>query len=266
MLVFSPAKINIGLRVLDKRPDGFHHLDSYFYPVPLYDIIEIKTQQADSLVQTGIASTANMEDNLVYKALGLLRESFNIPPLKTHLHKQIPVQAGLGGGSSNASAMLKLLNSSFQLKLSKSELMDLAAKLGSDCPFFIEEKAAHVSGRGESVDVIPFSLKGIYTIIIKPSISINTSHAFQAVKKGSEKLRPIIGMNYEDYTTYLDNDFEKGILIKHPEIKHIKETLTKAGAFYASLSGSGSAVFALFKSKPKINFDSSYFYWQGQLQ
>lgn len=266
MIAFTPAKINIGLRILDRRSDGFHNLDSYFYPVPLYDILEIKTQNTDELVQTGILTSTSMEENLVYKALSLLREYYRIPPLKIHLHKQIPVQAGLGGGSGNASGMLKLLNDSFQLNISKDKMLELAAELGSDCPFFIDAKAAHITGRGDIIEPLDFDLKGVFIAIVKAPVAMSTAKAFQLVNKSNKKLDDIVNLKREEYQYSMINDFESSFRQELPEVTMIKEQLINSGAFYASLSGSGSAVFALFESQANLQFDSSYFYWLGQLQ
>ncbi|NPD47651.1 MULTISPECIES: 4-(cytidine 5'-diphospho)-2-C-methyl-D-erythritol kinase [unclassified Lentimicrobium] len=266
MIAYTPAKINIGLRILNKRADGFHNLDSYFYRVPLYDIIEIKTHDQDELVQTGVLTSTSMEENLVHKALNLLRKNFEIPPLKIHLHKQIPVQAGLGGGSGNASGMLKLLNNYFQLNISKREMLRYAGELGSDCPFFIEGKAAHVTGRGEIIEPIDFSLAGTYIAIIKAPVAMETARAFQLVNKSNKKLEDIQSIRKEEYQYFMLNDFESSFHQELPEVTIIKNLLMDSGAFYASLSGSGSAVFALFESKPHLQFDSSYFSWIGLLQ
>lgn len=266
MIAYTPAKINIGLRVLDKRADGFHNLDSYFYPVPLYDIIEIKIQDKDELIQTGILTSTAMEENLVYKALNLLRNDFEIPPLKIHLHKQIPVQAGLGGGSGNASGMLKLLNDYFQLNISKNKILSYAATLGSDCPFFIEERPVHISGRGEIIEPLSLSLQGVFIAIIKAPVAMSTAKAFQLVKKSNQKLVNIQSLARGEYQSLMSNDFESSFRQELPEVALIKDQLIEAGAFYASLSGSGSAVFALFESQPDLQFDSSYFSWLGLLQ
>ncbi len=266
MIAYTPAKINIGLRILDKRPDGFHNLDSYFYPVPLFDIIEIKTQNTDELVQTGVLTSTSMEENLVYKALSLLRNDFEIPPQKIHLHKQIPVQAGLGGGSGNASGMLKLLNEYFKLNIPKEKLLEYAAELGSDCPFFIDEKPAHITGRGEIIEEIDFSLKGVHIAIVKPPVAMSTAKAFQLVNRSNEDLKDILNLKKKEFQKQMSNDFETSFYQELPEVKTIKNQLLRSGAFYASLSGSGSAIFALFDTKPQLQLNSSYFYWSGLLQ
>lgn len=266
MITYSPAKINIGLKVLNKREDGFHNLHSYFYPVPLYDIIEVLESDNDQLEQTGFVSTGKMEENLVYKALLELRKLHPIPPVKIHLHKQIPFQAGLGGGSGDAISMIKLLCNQFQVSLREEQWQRVAEELGSDCPFFIKAQAAEVSGRGEMVKPVSLDLKGVFITIIKPEISIKTSGAFKNLILENQKLPPIEDLKPDDYQKELPNQFEDQLFRNNPELLNIKEKLIKCGAFYASLSGSGSALFGLSTSELKINLSSSYFIWQGQLK
>lgn len=266
MISFAPAKINIGLSVFEKRLDGFHNLESILYPVPLYDIIEIRKNDKDELIQTGIFSTNTMEQNLAYQAVLLIRKHYFVPSVKIHLHKQIPVQAGLGGGSSNAASVLKLINSQFNLQIPNEEMHQFALELGSDCPFFIEGKAAKISGKGDLINPIGLSLQHLFIMIAKPSFSINTSDAFQRLK--TKKSNPLLEISIEEIKKWphqFINDFEVGLAINHPEIKKIKETFLKNGALYASLSGSGSAVYGLFHSLPKIKINSSYFNWTGRL-
>jgi len=267
MISFAPCKINIGLKVLNKRKDGFHNIESYLYPIPLYDILEIAISNKDELIQTGIVSTIKMENNLVYKAILLLRKEVQFPPVKIHLHKQIPVQAGLGGGSSNAMTTLKLIISFFGLPVSSDLLMKLAIKLGSDCPFFINSNVAKIEGRGEKITPLNFSLKGKYIMLVKPSFSINTSNAFLKFKNNEEKALPHIpNLELNKWQKDVYNDFEINLEKKHKEIKIIKTKLLEQGAFYASLSGSGSTVFGVFNSEKVIKFNPSYFTWFGTLQ
>lgn len=265
MIVFTPAKINLGLRVLEKRSDGFHNLDSYIYAIPLFDIIEILTQSTDELVQTGIDSSTSMEYNLVYKALQLLRKDYEIPPLKIHLHKQIPVQAGLGGGSGNAVGMMQLLNREFQLNIQEDQILTYASSLGSDCPFFVRAKPSRISSRGELLSSIDFTLKPNYIVIIKPPLSISTVEAFSAIKSSASLLPDLTSLGEEDYQSQLVNDFDIALSAKHSEIREIKSWLLKEGAFMASLSGSGSAVFGLFKEKPQLDCPFEAFVWHSPI-
>jgi len=267
MIAFAPCKINIGLNIQDKRPDGFHNLESYFYPVPLYDIIEIHRAKEDKLIQTGIISTKEPQHNLVCKALKLIRKEHPIPPLKIHLHKQIPVEAGLGGGSSDAAHIIKLIYSYFKIKNTNQELHKIALQIGSDCPFFLDSKPSKVMGRGEKVVPLNFSLKSKYIIIVKPPYSVSTKEAFSKVKNTHfNKLDDIRGVPYQNWQKLFTNDFEKQLTDTPYIFSEIKNILTKASAFYVSLSGSGSALFGLFHKDVDIEFPPSYFVWKSQLQ
>lgn len=267
MISYSPAKINIGLKILDKRSDGFHNLSSYFYPIPLFDIIEIQENDIDELVQTGFVSTLNMEDNLVYEGLIKLRENYSIPNLKIHLHKQIPFQAGLGGGSSNAVTFIKMLNSKFQLGIPDAELLEIALDLGSDCPFFVKAWPSEISGRGEIIKEVNLSLSGKYITIVKPELSISTAKAFASIdKKENKKLASISIENLAAWQNLFTNDFQLVFEKQFSEIEEIKDKLTEAGAVYVSLSGSGSALYGIFNERKRMEFNSSYFSWTGKLQ
>lgn len=266
MIAYSPAKINIGIRILNKRSDGFHNLHSYLYPVPLYDLIEIQENETDQLNQSGIVSTTNMQANLVYKALQLLRDEISIPPLKIHLHKQIPYQAGLGGGSGDAITFIKLVLKKFKYSLRKRKIQVIAEKLGSDCPFFIEAKPAEIRGRGELVQSINWSLKALKIIIVKPDIAIKTADAFAGIRTQNTELPKLNNVKSNNYQNFFTNDFEAQLSDKYPVLKEIKEKLIQSGALYASLSGSGSAVFGLSYHTINIKFPSSYFVWNGELQ
>jgi len=265
MIIFTPAKINLGLRVLEKRSDGFHNLDSYIYAISLFDMIEILTQTTDELIQTGIRSSASMEQNLVYKALQLIRKDYKIPPLKIHLHKQIPVQAGLGGGSGNAVGMLQLLNREFHLNIDEHQMLDYAASLGSDCPFFVKAQTSRMSSRGELLSNIDFSLKPHHIVIIKPQLSISTADAFAAITPSTALLPDLSSLSEEDYQSQLVNDFDTALSAKYSEIREIKDWLMDQGAFMASLSGSGSAVYGLFKGKTHLDCPFDAFIWQASL-
>jgi len=266
MIAYSPAKINIGLKILEKRPDGFHNLHSYLYPVPLYDLIEIQESNADELFQSGLISTSSKHDNLVYKALILLRDFIKIPPLKIHLHKQIPFQAGLGGGSGDAISFIKLVLQQFHQSLNNIQWQTITESLGSDCPFFIDAVPAEISGRGEIVQAINWNLKGVKVMIVKPDFPIKTADAFAEISTHQSKLPSITNLDLADYQEKLTNDFEDSLSKKFPELLEIKAKIIQSGAVYASLSGSGSAVFGLFYQDIKIHFPPSYFVWNGELQ
>lgn len=253
MIVYSNAKINIGLSVKDKRPDGYHNIESIFYPIPLNDIIEIIPAKEDSFLCTGIE--IDLEDNLILSAIKLFREKFTIPPVYVHVHKQIPLGSGLGGGSSNASFTLILLNQLFDLKLSHSELVDCALELGSDCPFFIYNTPAMVKGRGELVSPIDYSLKDKFLKIVYPGFNSSTLEAFKNLKRHEKS--NISDFHDSQDLSFLTNDFESGIFHLHPNLKEIKSDLMDEGAFYSSLTGTGSCVYGIFNERPKNSGDTS---------
>ncbi len=263
MIALAPAKINIGLRIVNKRADGFHNLESYLYLVPLYDIIEILPSDKDELIQTGFDTQTGLADNLVFKAVLKVREHHIVPALKIHLHKQIPIKSGLGGGSSDAVATLKLLNSLFSLNLSSEKMQEYADALGSDCPFFLKGSAAKVTGRGECISPVDKSLVDKYIVIIKPDFSISTVQAFAQVKNYNKN--PLSDWEEGDFSLFT-NDFEKYLGKNQLIVQEIKDFFKANGAIYTSMSGSGSAVFGIFHKKVNISFNTAYFHWIGRLQ
>jgi 4-diphosphocytidyl-2-C-methyl-D-erythritol kinase len=261
MIVFPNAKINLGLFITEKRTDGFHNLESLFLPIPLCDILEVTVTTEDtSLVCTGESSDIPTEKNIVYKAWKLLQECYGIGPVKIHLHKIIPSGAGMGGGSSDGSFMLKALNELFQLNLSVMQLEDFAAQLGSDCPFFVQNKAALISGRGEVVNPVDFSLGGKYLELVNPRIHISTAQAFQGIQPQPSNFDWKKLIESQELNKTLSNDFEPQVFKLFPEIQIIKERLLNAGAYYASMSGTGSTVYGIFNEKPEIEWREKYFH------
>ena len=261
MLVFPNAKINLGLFITEKRTDGFHNLESLFLPIPLCDILEVTVTTEDtSLVCTGESSDIPTEKNIVYKAWRLLQEACGIGPVKIHLHKIIPSGAGMGGGSSDGTFMLKALNELFNLNLSIDRLEELSAQLGSDCPFFVQNKAALISGRGEVVNPVDFSLGGKYLELVNPSIHISTAQAFQGIQPQPSNFDWKKLIESQELNKTLSNDFEPQVFNLFPEIQIIKERLLNAGAYYASMSGTGSTVYGIFNEKPEIEWDEKYFH------
>lgn len=257
MLVFPKAKINLGLRITGKRSDGYHDIETVFYPVGLSDALELVADpkgSGDKLTVTGSELPGRKEDNIVLRAVSMLREAFPIPFLNIHLHKIIPAGAGLGGGSSDAAFMLRALNKMFSLSLSADELKAIAAGLGSDCPFFIDCQPAFASGRGEILTPADNVLDGFYTVLLNPGISISTKEAYEncSPAKPENSLRKLIEIPVSEWKDLIVNDFEKTIFIGHPEIKAIKQTLYRTGAIYSSMSGSGSTVYGIFNEKPVI--------------
>jgi 4-diphosphocytidyl-2-C-methyl-D-erythritol kinase len=265
MIAYSPAKINIGLHILNKRVDGYHNIHSYIYPIPLFDIIEIKESVSDQLIQTGFRSTPDWRENIIYKSLALLRKEINVPPLKIHLHKQIPVGSGLGGGSSNAISFLKLIIQYFSISVKPEFLSKLAEKLGSDCPFFIQCRPSEISGTGNQINILKWSLRGIYICIVMPNSSISTSKAYKKIVPYKKTLVPIVHADLNDYFVFYKNQFENYAMDTIPELIEIKKQLISSGSFFTSLTGSGSAIYGLFYQNPNIQFNKAYFVWSGVL-
>lgn len=252
MISFPNAKINIGLNVVSKREDGYHNLETIFYPVKLADALELVQSEKTVFTASGIEIDGNPENNLVYKAYQLLQTDFQIPPVKLHLHKVIPFGAGLGGGSSDAAFVFKMLNDYFKLKLSSTRLKSYAAKIGADCPFFIENKPAFATGIGDQLQAIKLDLSEYEILIIKPNISVSTPEAYRNVIPSESKfnLKDIEYLPIEKWKGAIENDFEKSVFKIYPEIGILKQNLYKMGAMYASMSGSGSAVFGIFRHLP----------------
>ncbi len=260
MLVFPNAKINLGLFITEKRTDGFHDLESLFMPIPLCDILEVTPSTEETiLVCTGESNDIPTEKNIVYKAWKLLQEEYGIGPVNIHLHKIIPSGAGMGGGSSDGTFMLKALNELFQLNLSIHRLEELSALLGSDCPFFVQNKAALISGRGEVVTPVDFSLSGKYLVVVNPGIHISTAQAFQGIQPQPSNFDWKRLIEKQDLAGALKNDFEPPIFNLFPEIENIKESLLKADAIYASMSGTGSTVYGIFHEMPEMTWSENYF-------
>lgn len=262
MISFSNSKINLGLRIIRKRTDGYHDLETIFYPLPLQDIVEVvRTGQPTQFTTSGIVIDAAPEQNLCMKAYGLLQQLHELPPVQLHLHKAIPSGAGLGGGSANAAFTLKLFNSKLNLGLSIEQLLDYALQLGSDCPFFIINKPCLATGRGEILEPVNLSLQSYTLVLVHPGIHISTAWAFGQIRPAAsvQPLKEIIGMPVDAWKDNLVNDFEQPVFAAHPEIGSIREKLYEAGANYAAMSGSGSTVFGLFKNVPEIKFPENYF-------
>ena len=257
MIVFPASKINLGLYITGKRADGFHTLESVFYSVPLRDALEvIVVKGAHGHIEfesTGLPILGKENDNLVIRAYKILHDLFNLPAIRVHLHKVIPMGAGLGGGSSDASWMLRLLQSLFQLPLSRDELAEISAQLGSDCPFFMHDSACRVGGKGEEIEPINFSLKGKWIVLINPSIHVSTAKAFSMIKPElapSGWFEAVSNRDMKAWKPMVYNHFENAIALQFPEIRNVIETLENAGADYVSMSGSGSTVYGLFETEP----------------
>ena len=263
MIVFPCAKINLGLNIVSKREDGYHNLETVFYPIPLYDALEIKymdekfpSDTACDLKVTGNVVDCDEQKNLVVKAYHILAADYQLPRIHTHLYKHIPSQAGLGGGSSDAAFMIRLLDERFRLNIGNPEMERYAARLGADCAFFIEAEPAYAEGIGDvlmSADGPDGNLQGYYLCVVKPDVAVSTKEAYSAItpKKPAKSCRDIVRQPIETWKEELVNDFEEPIFKMHPELVAIKLKLYDQGAAYASMSGSGSALYGIFKEEPK---------------
>lgn len=270
MISFPNCKINLGLKITERRSDGFHNLETIFYPLNLSDILEIiKSPDGVFSFQTGGNKIPGKnEDNLCRKAYEILYKDFQISPVKIYLHKKIPIGAGLGGGSSDAAHTILLLNKLFDLRLSVEKMEDYARRLGSDCAFFIRNKPVFAYNKGDKFSEINISLKNYFYAIVKPEIHINTAKAYAGItpKPNIKPFSEIAKSPFEKWKYELTNDFEKPIFKQFPEIENIKNKLYQKGAIYSAMSGSGSAVFGIFNKKPKIeNFFPKCFCWVGRV-
>ncbi|MCK4630390.1 MAG: 4-(cytidine 5'-diphospho)-2-C-methyl-D-erythritol kinase [Bacteroidales bacterium] len=273
MICFPNAKINIGLRVTGKRPDGYHNIESILYPIGLTDMLEISEQEkisgkGISLVTTGIKIDSPPEKNLVFRTAELLRKEYSIPPLNIHLHKLIPTGSGLGGGSSDTSFLLRVLNENFNIGITEEKLHAIASGLGSDCPFFLNNNSAFISGRGEKIQRISLDLSRFYLVVVYPDIHVDTGLAYSQItpSKPGLSLQKLIKYPVSQWKENIFNDFEKPVFSEFPNIKKIKEKLYRMGAIYSSLTGSGSAVYGLFDKKTETDGQfGHYLVWQERL-
>lgn len=263
MISFPNSKINIGLHVMNKREDGFHNIESVFYPISFCDGLEIvvnkhfNSQYKCQFVSEGLKIAGKVENNLIVRAYKELDLKFDLPPVLVYLNKHIPMGAGLGGGSSDAAHALIMLNNLFGLKLNKIQLSAIAAKLGSDCPFFIKKQPAYLYGKGQELTPVKLNLKGYYLVLIHNGSHSNTAIAYQNVqKRGALKHEESVALwikkPIETWKENLYNDFESAVFMQLPELADIKEWCYQQGAIYASMSGSGSAIFGLFDKKPAL--------------
>ena len=255
MITYPNAKINLGLNIVEKRPDGYHNLETVFYPINLQDALEVNLLEEEkefSLKVSGVSIEGEPENNLVVKAYRLLKKDYpEMPAIDIHMYKHIPTGAGLGGGSADAAFMIKLLNDKFKLNLSIEKMEEYAAILGADCAFFIQNKPVFATGIGNIFEPIQLSLKGYYLILVKPDIFVSTKDAFAHIipSQPTQSLKEIIRMPVETWRATMKNDFEDSVFQKFPEIAAIKDKLYDLGAIYASMSGSGSSVYGIFREQ-----------------
>ena len=253
MIIFPQAKINLGLHVLKKREDSYHEVETCLYSIPLFDILEILPADEFSFKQTGLMVDGNIDSNLCVKAFRLIQNDFKIPNVYMHLRKQIPMGAGLGGGSSDAAHVINGLNELFSLGISQVKKEEMAAQLGSDCAFFIEGSPKLATGRGEELAGISLDLKGKYLLLIYPDIHVGTAEAYAGVDfyKGLKSVGEILVQPLAEWQSQLENSFEKSIFTKHPVMLEIKQNLINKGAQFAAMSGSGSTLFGIFEKEPE---------------
>jgi 4-diphosphocytidyl-2-C-methyl-D-erythritol kinase len=250
MLVFPNAKINLGLNIIEQRDDGFHNIESCFYAVPWFDALEVIESNKLNFSSSGLEILG--ESNICLTAYELLKKDFDLPPVNIHLLKNIPIGAGLGGGSADGAFMLKLLNTKFSLNISKARLQQYATRLGSDCPFFIDNTASFVEGTGDILSLINIDLKGIFIAIVYPEIHIGTTGAYQNITPTEPKLGlkdTLQNVAIKDWSDKITNDFEANA---SETVLEIKKYLYAQGALYASMTGSGSAVYGLFDTPPQL--------------
>jgi 4-diphosphocytidyl-2-C-methyl-D-erythritol kinase len=272
MICFPNAKVNLGLHVVEKRPDGFHNLESVFYPVGLCDVLEAVSSEGEEagmvFTSSGLEIPGKKEDNLCVKAYELLRKDYYLPGIRAHLHKVIPTGAGLGGGSSDAVHFIKLLDKKFDLNLSWGELHHYARQLGSDCSFFAGNQPSFAKGKGDDHEKLDIRLKDYFFVIVHPGIHVSTAEAYGSIvplKPERDLKDDILRLPPKEWKGVIRNDFEVPIFKKYPVIAAIKEQLYQAGAVYASMSGSGSAVFGMFEEEVDLRKEFSGCYvWKGK--
>ena len=256
MLSFPNAKINIGLNVISKREDGFHDIESLLYPIPWRDVLEIIKSDKFKFSISGLTIETEGKDNLCVRAYDLLKQDFDLSPVEIHLHKVIPMGAGLGGGSSDAAHTLRILNHLFELNLLSDQLQSYAAKLGSDCPFFIDNIPALAIETGTILTSFPVSLSGYYLAVIYPGVHVGTKEAYAGIlpEHPELSLSEKLNLPVPEWKDQIENDFEKSVFKKYPIIGEIKQEILDKGAVYAAMSGSGSAVYGLFDENPGLDF------------
>lgn len=270
MICFPNAKINLGLNIVSRRPDGYHNLETVFYPIGLKDALEIvpsDSKEEYRFFQTGVHIQGNTADNLAIKAFRLLAAEREIPATDIHLFKKIPFGAGLGGGSADAAFMLRLLNDTYALGYSEKELQQFAAKLGADCPFFIRNKPVFATGTGDILEEIGLDLERYFFVLVKPEISVSTKDAYAMIisRKPDLSLKEIVKRPVTEWKMLMKNDFEVPVFKKYPEICTIKNRMYNLGAIFSSMSGSGSSVFGFFESEPDLdNQFKGHFIWTNK--
>lgn len=255
MIIFPNAKINIGLNITERRTDGYHNLETIFYPVKINDALEII--EADKLIfeSSGLDIPGNVEDNLCVNSYNLIKKDFDVPPVHIHLHKNIPIGAGLGGGSADAAFFIRLMNEKFNLGMSVNKMLSYTRQLGADCAFFIENKPVFAFDKGDEFEPVKLDLSGYKIVLVMPPVHVSTAEAYRGVTPAPVKrsLLEFINLPVSGWKNHIKNDFEVNIFKDHLEIRGVKAALYEAGALYASMSGSGAAVFGIFERLPDLS-------------
>lgn len=270
MITFPHSKINIGLNVISKRADGYHDIESCFYPIGWKDALEIIPSKELKFNSSGLKIPGVPSSNLCLRAYYLLQKEFGLSPVQIHLHKVIPMGAGLGGGSSNAAFTLKILNEIFKLQLDEKSLLEYASQLGSDCAFFIQEKAVLAKERGNVFEPLQLSLKDYSLVAVNPGVHVDTAQSYSTLtpKKPDTALKELLQEPVIKWKHIIKNDFEESVFKKFPEVEALKNKLYNLGADYASMTGSGSSVYGLFRKKPLLSgmFPRHYHVWEQFLE
>ncbi len=269
VIVFPNAKINVGLHVTSKRPDGFHNIETVFYPIGWHDVLEVVENRASAkafnLHTSGRAIDGPTEENILYKAYQLISRNYLLPNIDVYLHKSIPMGAGLGGGSADAAFFISLINELFHLGMPMHDTMTLARQLGSDCAFFIENRPVYASQKGDVFEEITFDLSAYHIAVVYPNVHSNTKEAYSLVKPmQAQALKSLVKRDISDWKKILKNDFEPSVFSKYPVVETIKQSLYEKGALYACMSGSGSAVFGLFATEPVLGELAAFPHWVGK--
>ncbi|MEJ7780357.1 MAG: 4-(cytidine 5'-diphospho)-2-C-methyl-D-erythritol kinase [Daejeonella sp.] len=254
MILFPNAKINIGLNIVKRRGDGYHDLETVFYPIKIKDVLEVVEARELSFSSSGLAVPGRPADNICLKAFALLSRDMRLPMVKIHLHKNIPIGAGLGGGSSDASFFMKLMNEKFALGLTHERMEEYASQLGADCVFFIQNEPVFASEKGDKFEKIQLNLSKCFIVLVMPDVHVPTSQAFKDINPvpSVKSLKDLVKSDITNWKGSITNDFESGIIKRYPSIGYIKDSLYNSGAIYASMSGSGSSVYGIFESSLKL--------------
>ncbi|WP_374163319.1 4-(cytidine 5'-diphospho)-2-C-methyl-D-erythritol kinase [Arcticibacter sp. MXS-1] len=265
MVTYPNAKINIGLNIVGRRADGYHNLETVFYPVKVKDALEVIESSALDFSFSGIPIPGHANENLCLRAYGRLKADFGLPPLKIHLHKGIPIGAGMGGGSSDAAFFIKLLNEKFQLSLANEQMEDYARELGADCAFFIRNEPVLAFEKGDRFEPVSLDLSHYFIVLVMPPVHVSTGEAYRGVRPATPPapLRELIKQPIETWKYHMKNDFEESVFKNHSSIRGVKAALYEAGALYSSMSGSGASVYAIFKEEvrlPELENGNQVFY------